>query len=75
MRITFRVVGACHEGRLALREASDCRVNHGLLEIQTGSLAYQFFAEVFASLDVSIALADDHLDPEQLSRAFRISNG
>jgi hypothetical protein len=42
----------------------DCRVNYGLPEIPTGSQAYQFFSAVFASLDVSVALAADHLDPE-----------
>jgi hypothetical protein len=64
----------------ALRGIRACYALTGLrlasqLPSGTGCGAYQFFAAVFASLDVSIALADDHRDPEQLSRAFRISNG
>jgi hypothetical protein len=37
-------------------QSEDCRVKHGLLEIRTRRRAYQFFAAVFASLDMSIAL-------------------
>jgi len=42
-------------GRFIVEQAQDRRVNHILLEIRTGRLAYQFFSAVLASLDMSVA--------------------
>jgi hypothetical protein len=51
-------------GRFIVEQAQDRRVDHGLLEIRAGSLAYQFFSAVFASLETTVTASR----PRQISK-------